>query len=367
MKATKIRIYPTVEQADFLNRQFGAVRFVYNKSLHVISSQYKRHGLKLNAKHDMKKLLSIAKKSRKYSWLKDFDSIALQEACINLDKAYRNFFNPKLAAKYPKFKKKLGKQTSYHCTSVCVGENWIKIPKCSPIKAKVHRSIEGKVKSITLSKTSTGKYYASILVDDGVADKPLTHTIDSIVGVDMGLAHIAIQSNGDKQANPKFLDNAARNLRKKQKALSRKKKGSKGRVKARLQVATAHERTVNARNDFQHKLSRQLIDENQAIVVETLKVKNMLKNKRLSKHIADASWSMFIEKLSYKAKLEGKHLIKIDQWYASSKTCSCCGHKVDVLPLNIRQWECPTCFASLDRDVNAALNIRQQGILKLRA
>ena len=367
MNATKIRIYPTSEQADFLNRQFGAVRFVYNKSLHIISSQYKRHGIKLNAKHDMKKLLPIAKKSRKYGWLKDFDSMALQEACINLDKAYCNFFDPKLAAKYPKFKKKLGKQTSYHCTSVGVGENWIKIPKCSPINAKVHRGIEGKVKSITLSKSPTGKYYASILVDDGVADKPLMQTLDSVVGVDMGITHIAIQSNGGKQANPRFLDNAARNLRRKQKALSRKKKGSKGRTKARLHVAKAHERTANARNDFQHKLSRQLIDENQAVVVETLKVKNMLKNKRLSKHIADASWGMFIEKLSYKAKHEGKHLIKIDQWYASSKTCSCCGNQVEVLPLNIRQWDCPACFIKLDRDINAAINIRQQGILKLRA
>ena len=367
LKATKVRIYPTPEQAEFLNRQFGATRFVYNKALHIISTQYKRHGLKLKAKKDIKPLLVLAKKSRKYHWLKDFDSIALQQACINLDKAFQNFFDPKLPARYPKFKRKHGKQSSYHCMSVSAAENWIKIPKMGPIKARVHRALDGKLKSITLSRTVTGKYYASLLVEDGVEAPTPLRTVDTVLGVDMGLTHLVIDSEGNKTANPRFLKRAQLNLRRKQKALSRCQKGSKGRTKARLKLAKAHERLANARADFQHNLSRQLIDENQAVIVETLKVKNLLKNRKLSKHIADASWFSLIQKLEYKAKAQGKHLVKIDQWFASSKTCSCCDHKVDSMPLRVRSWICAHCGTAHDRDINAAINIRQQGIVKLRA
>lgn len=367
LKATKVRIYPTPEQADFLNQQFGAVRFAYNKALHIISTQYKRHGLKLKAKKDLKPLLAVAKKSRKYHWLKAFDSIALQQACINLDKAFQAFFDPKLPARYPKFKRKHGKQSSYHCMSVSVGDNWIKVPKMKPIKARVHRELDGKLKSITLSRTVTGKYYASLLIEDGVEAPVPMRTVDTVLGVDMGLTHLAIDSEGNKIANPRFLKRAATNLRRKQKALSRCQKGSKGRAKARLQLAKAHERLANARADFQHNLSRQLIDENQAVAVETLKVKNLLKNRKLAKHIADASWFGLIQKLEYKAKAQGKYLVKVDQWFASSKTCSCCAHKVDSLPLKVRNWSCPVCHTEHDRDINAAINIRQQGVIKLRA
>jgi putative transposase len=183
----------------------------------------------------------------------------------------------------------------------------------------------------------------------------------------MGLTHLLIDSEGNKIANPRFLKRAAANLRRKQKALSRCQKGSKGRAQARLKLAKAYERLANARADFQHKLSRQLIDENQAVVVETLKVKNLLKNKKLAKNIADASWFSLIQKLEYKAKAQGKYLVKIDQWFASSKTCSCCAHKVDSLPLKVRNWSCPVCHTEHDRDINAAINIRQQGVIKLRA
>ena len=313
-------------------------------------------------------MLAIAKKSRKYSWLKDADSIALQQSVINLDKAFQNFFNPKLEARFPRFKSKHGKQSSYHCMSVGVGENWIKIPKCKPIKAKVHREITGKIKSITLTRTPTGKFYASVLAEDSKPEtKPVTDLQDScIVGVDVGLTDIAITSTGVKTGNPGFIKNAQCNLKRKQKKLSRCKKGSKGRVKARLLVAKAHERVAFARNDFQHKLSRKLIDENQAIAVETLKVKNMLKNHCLARSIADAGWHSLITKLDYKAKQEGKHLMKIDQWFASSKTCSCCGLKQEEMPLNIRSWTCD-CGAVHDRDINSAINVKKQGILKLKA
>ena len=183
----------------------------------------------------------------------------------------------------------------------------------------------------------------------------------------MGLSHVAIASTGEKQNNPRFLKRAGANLRRKQKSLSRKKKGSANRNKARVLVAKAHEKTANARNDFQHKLSKRLIDENQAICIETLKVKTMLKNRRLSKHIADAAWGELVRKLEYKAAWVGKRLVQIDQWYASSKTCSACGHKAQAMPLSIRNWRCEACGAHHDRDVNAAKNIRLQGILKLKA
>ena len=183
----------------------------------------------------------------------------------------------------------------------------------------------------------------------------------------MGLTHLVIDSGNKKTPNLRFLKKACANLRRKQKALSRCKKGSKGRAKARLLAAKAHQRLTNTRADFQHKLSRAIVDENQAVIVEALKVKNRLKNRKLSKHIADASWTGLIQKQEYKAKEQGKHLIKIDQWFASSKTCSCCGHKLVDLPLTIRQWQCPACSAQNDRDINAALNIKAQGILKLKA
>ena len=178
-----------------------------------------------------------------------------------------------------------------------------------------------------------------------------------------------IASTGEKQKNPRILKRAAANLRRKQKALSRKKKGSANRNKARVLVAKAHERTANTRNDFQHKLSKRLVDENQAICVETLKVKNMLKNRKLAKHIADAAWGELLRKLTYKAAWSGKHLVQIDQWFASSKTCSNskCGTKVDTMPLSVRQWTCQKCGKKHDRDINAAITIRQQGILKLKA
>ncbi len=255
--------------------------------------------------------------------------------------------------------------------SVAVGENWIKIPKCKLIRAKVHREITGKIKSITLSRTPTGKCYASVLAEDDMPEaKPVVDIKESgVIGVDVGLTDTAITSTGVKTGNPRFIKNAQRNLKRKQKKLSRCRKGSKGRGKARLLVAKAHERVAFARNDFQHKLSRQLVDETQAaICVETLKVKNMLKNHCLARSIADAGWHSLITKLDYKAKQEGKYLVKIDQWFASSKTCSCCGHKVDEMPLSVRSWDCPNCkIIGIDRDVNAACNIKKQGILKLKA
>lgn len=368
LRATKVRIYPTQEQTEFLIAQFGAVRFVYNKSLHFKSHMYRKHGVTLNPKKDIKPLLAVAKKSRKYHWLRQYDSIALQQSIINLHTAFDNFFNPKLRAKYPKFKRRHGKQSSYHCVGVKVLDGAIKLPKMKPVKANIHREIIGKVKSVTLNLSKTGKFYASILVDDGIEAPTLIKSIDKVTGVDLGLSHFAIQSNGNKEANPRFVKRAEKNLRRKQKQLSRKVKGSANRAKARLLVAKCHEKTANARADFQHKLSRTLVDKNHAVIVETLKSANMMKNRKLAKHIGDASWHSFVVKLEYKLKEKGKHLVKLDQWYASSKTCHCCGHKMEEMPLSVRKWDCPSCGTKdIDRDLNAALNIRDKGILELKA
>jgi putative transposase len=309
----------------------------------------------------------LAKKSRKYAWLKEYDSIALQQVVINLDIAFSNFFNPKLRARFPTFKSKHGRQSSYHCVGVKILDGAVKTPKLPAIKACLHREITGKVKSITLSRTVTGKYYASILCDDGEETPAKPSLITRITGLDMGLSHYAIKSRGDKIANPRHLINASLNLRRKQKALSRKKKGSANRRKARIRLAGVHERVANARADFQHKLSRAIVDENQAVIVETLKSANMMKNHNLARAIGDAGWHGLITKLEYKAAERGVHLVKLDQWFASSKTCHCCGHKMPDMPLNKRTWQCPECSVEHDRDINAAINIRHKGILELQA
>ncbi|MGL4833882.1 MAG: RNA-guided endonuclease InsQ/TnpB family protein [Shewanella sp.] len=368
LRATKIRIYLTQEQAEFLIAQFGAVRFAYNKALHLKSHMYRKHGVTLSPKKDIKPLLAVAKKSRKYHWLKQYDSIALQQSVIHLNQAFDNFFNPKLKAKYPQFKRRHGKQSSYHCVGVKVLNGAIKLPKITPVTANIHREIAGVVKSITVSLSKAGKFYASILVDDGMEAPTLLYTVSKVTGVDLGLSHFAIASNGRKIANPRLVKRAEKNLKRKQRQLSRKVKGSANRAKARLRVAKCHEKVANARADFQHKLSRTLVDENQAVIVETLKSANMMKNRTLAKHIADASWHSFVVKLEYKLKEQGKHLVKLDQWYASSKTCHCCGHIMEEMPLSVRQWDCPSCGTTdIDRDLNAALNIRDKGILELKA
>lgn len=368
LRATKVRIYPTQDQAEFLIAQFGAVRFAYNKALHLKSHTYRKHGVTLNPKKDIKPLLAVAKKSRKYHWLKQYDSIALQQSVINLHQAFDNFFNPKLKAKYPQFKRRHGKQSSYHCVGVKVLDDAIKLPKMKPVKANIHREIVGKVKSITVSLSKTGKFYASVLVDDGLEAPTPLHTVRKVTGIDLGLSHFAIESNGRKTSNPRFLKRAKKNLRRKQRQLSRKEKGSANRAKARMLVAKCHEKVANARADFQHKLSRTLVDENQAVIVETLKSANMMKNRKLAKHIADAAWHSFVVKLEYKAKAQGKHLVKLDQWFASTKTCHTCGYKNKTMDLSVRHWNCPSCGTQgIDRDLNAALNIRDKGILELKA
>lgn len=363
-RATKVRIYPTAEQAAFLNAQFGAVRFAYNKALHISRHMYQRHGVSLKPVRDIKPLLAVAKKSRRYGWLKEYDSLALQQAVVNLDRAFTNFFQKR--AGFPTFKSKHGKQSSYHPNGKVLTDA-IQLPKLKPVLAKVHREIVGKVSSITITRNAAGKYYASILGDDGQEAAAKPTYITTVAGYDLGLSHYLIDNDGGKVANPRHVVNAYRGLRRDSKALSRKKMGSANRRKARLRLAAQHERVANARADFQHKLSRRIIDENQAVIVETLKSANMMKNRRLARHIGDAAWSGFVAKLAYKAESAGVHLVKLDQWFASSKTCHCCGLKMPELPLKVREWKCPGCSADHDRDINAAINIQHKGITELMA
>jgi putative transposase len=369
-RAVKIRIYPDEEQTRFLDRQFGAVRFVFNKALAIERHCYKVRGYKLSAMHDLKPILKVAKRSRKYGWLANFDAMSLQQSCINLDRAFKNFFEHR--ARFPRFKSKRGSQSSYHCTGkIAVGGDWITIPKCAGrIMAVAHRALAGELKSITLARTPTGKYFAACLFEDGetVPELPTVVPAEAIVGIDVGLSHLATESTGRKTGNPRFVTRAQRNLRRKQKSLSRKKKGSKNRAKARLLVASAHERVANARGDFQHKLARRLVDENQAIVVENLTIKNMQKNRTLARSISDASWGSLGKKVKYKAERAGKHFIKINQWAPTTPVCHCCGFRCPgKMSLKVREWTCDNCGVLHDRDTNAAKMVKHYGILELRA
>lgn len=366
-KATKVRLYPTAEQKAALAFQFGAVRWAYNYALDWRSKAWKENGEGVTRRMTLDKLVEL-KREKATAWLKEADSQTLQQSLMHLDTAFERFFNKQ--ARYPKHKNKRGKQSiSYPQRVKVVTSNSLYLPKVGNVKAVLRREITGKIKTVTVSRSLTGKYYASVLCDDG---EPMPKAIsdmdeESVIGVDMGLSHLLITSEGYKEGNPRFLEQAEANLRRKQRSLSRKVKGSANRNKARILVAKVHERVTNARNDFQHKLSKRLIDDNQAVCVETLKVKNMLKNRKLARHIADASWSELIRKLDYKAVWTGKHLVQVDQWFASSKKCSVCGTIAEAMPLDVRVWECKSCGHEHDRDINAARNIRQQGILKLKA
>ena len=237
------------------------------------------------------------------------------------------------------------------------------------VRAVLHREVAGRIKTVTVSRTATGKRFAPVLCDDGepAPEPPQAVKAEAVTGVDLGLEDLVVTSTGEKVGNPRFLKRAEAGLRRKQKALSRKRKGSANRGKARALVAKAHERTANARKDFQDKLPGRLVDGSQAVCVETLSVRNMLGNRRLAKHVADAAWSGFVRKLEYKAGWSGRHFARTGRWFASTKTCSRCGVKADAMPLSVRQWTCGACGAGHDRDINAALNIRQQGILELKA
>jgi len=317
------------------------------------------------------RVLVALKKTEKYQWLKDVNSQSLQQSIKDLETAFKRFF--KKQSKYPKFKKKSNKQSFRVPQHIQLYEKEdnnkygiLSIPKFTEgIKVRVHRKIpsNAKIKSCTITKTTTDKYYVSILyeIDENIPMRDIDY--ENSLGIDMGLKDIVVLSDGIKYQDPKPLAKLEKKLERKQRSLSRKVKGSKNRNKARLEVAKIHEKIRNIRTDFQHKLTK-TISENQADVffVETLNIRGMLQNHKLAKNISDASWYQFKTLLKYKAERLGKKVIEIGMFEPSSKTCSVCGYKNKDLELSDREWVCPKCGTKHDRDINAAINIRQFGI-----
>ena len=368
LKAYKFCIKPTKEQQSLLQNNFNASRHIYNRSLALKSYLYKKSGIQIGLKELKGRLPTLRKR---HAWLKDAYSAVLQQSVINLDTAFKNFFNKK--AKYPRFKLKRGKQSIQYPANVTLNQtdSTVKIPKIGDIKIILHRHCgEGKIKTVTITKTPTNKYFVSILIDDCCDITPRIQTIneDQILGIDAGLTNIIHCSDDKNIINPKYLNKYQIKLAKAQKSFARKtNKSSKRRAIARQKIAKIYEKITNTRNDFQHKLSSTLVDENQAIGVETLMIKNLIKNRKLSKSFADASIHSLYAKIDYKLKHKGGHFVKIDKWYPSTKTCYHCGNVRDAMKLTERVYNCSACSISLSRDYNAALNIKRETITKLRA
>jgi len=359
LSATRIRLYPTDAQAQSLAVQFGCARWVWNNALAKSGALYRATGKGLNY-HAMAILLPKLK--QEFEWLKDADAQALQQSLQNLARAYENFFAKR--GKYPRFKSKHGRQSIQYPQRVKIKGNLIYLPKVGWTKCVVHREIVGKLKTVTVSRNACGQFHASILTEDDTV-MPAVSTKGRAIGVDVGLTHLAVTSDGSKFDNPRHLRKATRNLKRKQQSLSRKKKGSKSRDKARKLVARVHERVACVRKDFLHKLSRRIVNENQVIAVENLNVKGIMKNHALAKATADAGWATLTNFLEYKAARAGKAFVKCDRWYPSSKACSACSFVCESMPLDVRAWTCAKCETRHDRDVNAARNIRAEGLRML--
>ena len=356
LNVAKIRLYPNSQQKQLLEQSFGNCRWVWNYCLNLINQAYKKTGKGLSG-YEVKKQLPALKK--KHEWLRLTYSQCLQQTCLNLGVAFNNFFEKR--AKYPRFKSKHGLQSIQYPQNVQLKDRGIYLPKIGEVKAIIHRPIEGKVKTVTVSRNPSGRYHASILFEDG-KDKPEPSTEGKAVGIDLGLNHFAITSDGSKFDNPRWMDRHDKNLKTKQRQLSRKEKGSNNRNKARKKVAKVHNKVTRCREDFLHKLSRKLVDENQVIAVENLNVKGMVKNHNLARAISQVGWGGFCTMLKYKAEQEGKMYVEVDRFFPSSKTCNVCLNQVDSLPLDIRSWTCSNCGTKHDRDINASRNIRDEAL-----
>lgn len=365
-KSYKFRLYPNQKQIMMFEKTFGCTRFIWNQMLADKIQYYKETGKTLNN--------TPAQYKTDYPWLKEVDSLALCNVQLNLQKAYQSFFKNKSHFGFPNFKSKKkmshqSYQTNNNNGNIEVCNNKIKLPKIGWVKVKAHRKLKGVIKSATISKTSTGKYFISILCEMDIQSYPKT---DSSVGIDLGLSHFAILSTGEKIENPRFLVSASKKLAKEQRILFRRALVAKrlGRSlndcsnyqKQKLKVARLHEKISNQRRDFLSKLSIHLIKNHDRICMEDLASKNLMKNHRLARAIGDASWSEFMRMLEYKAEWYGKQIIKISRWFPSSQICSNCKTNSGKKPLHIREWTCESCQTHHDRDLNASINILNEGL-----
>ncbi len=357
LQAYKYRMYPSREQGTLLMKQIHACRFVYNHSLEQKIRAYEQEGRKLSC-FDLNNHLPALKEE--HPWLKDVNSQSLQSTNKNLDNAFTRFFREKKG--FPRFKSKKNPVQSFQVPQhyrVNFEHGRIKLPKIGEIKTIFHRFFTGKVKYATVSVTSTGKWFISILVDDGNPEpEPSLISPCTTIGIDVGLTDFATFSTGEKVANPRHLESSVQRLKVMQRRVSRKVKGSKNRQKAIQKLARCHEKVAHQRNDFLHKLSNQIVSENQAIAVESLNVAGMQKNHNLARSISDVSWSTFFTMPEYKCRQYGKTLLTIGRFDPSSKICSKCGYLKRDLSLSEREWICPDCDTHHDRDINAAINIK---------
>jgi len=355
----KYRIYPNKTQANLINRTLGSCRFMFNHFLAVRRDQWDTNHQSVTYKQTAA-LLTDLKRREETCWLKAVDSMALQESLRKLDTAYKNFFEKR--AKYPRFKSKHCHSQSYRTRNQSNGIRFVagklKLPKIGLVKIKQSRAFEGRILNAAISHTASGKYFVSLCVEQDIENLRQVNR-GGQVGIDVGLKEFYSDSNGNTVANPRILRKLSRKLAREQSRLSRKMPRSKNRDRQRVRVARVYEKIANTRKDFLHKVSTQLVRENQTIAVEDLKVKNMLKNHKLAKAISDVSWSEFFRQLAYKAELYGAEVLKVPTFYPSSQTCHVCGYQnPEVKDLSVRKWTCPNCGEPhMDRDTNAARNI----------
>jgi putative transposase len=359
-RAYKYRFYPTDEQKRMLAQTFGCCRYVYNWGLRKKTDAYYKDGQRLYYR-DLSAALTQLKKQPETRWLADVSSVPLQQSLRHLDRAFLNFFEGR--GKYPVFKKKRNQQSAtYADTAFTWQEGTLTLAKMAePLAIRWSRALpkEAKPTTVTVSKDAADRYFVSMLVEEDIAH---LEPVEQSVGADLGLKDFVILSTGETVGNPKFFTQEEKKLAKAQRRCAKKQKGSKNRAKAAKKVARIHARIADRRRDFLHQLSTRLIRENQTICVETLTVKNLVKNHKLSKAIHDVGWGEFVSQLEYKAEWYGRNLVKIDKFYPSSKRCFDCGHLLDSLSLAIRHWVCPECGVAHDRDVNAARNIHVAGL-----